>query len=61
MTAAEIMDVIPRLPGFDGQAAAAVSAYTKENWRTLPDCSKIPESACPDVWIRRPRHKWPKS
>ena len=22
---------------------------------------KIPKSECPDVWIRLPRHKWPKS
>ena len=29
MTAAKIMDIISRLPGFDGQAADAVSAYTQ--------------------------------
>ena len=29
MTAAKIMDIISRLPGCDGQAADAVSAYTK--------------------------------
>ena len=29
MTAAKIMDIIPRLPGCDGQAADAVSAYTQ--------------------------------
>ena len=23
--------------------------------------SKIPKSECPDIWIRLPRHKWPKS
>ena len=40
MTAAKIRVVIARLPGCDGQAADAVSAYTRENWRTLPDCSK---------------------
>ena len=28
MTAAKIMDIISRLPGCDGQAADAVSAYT---------------------------------
>ena len=36
MTAAEILDVVARLPGCDGQAADAVSAYT-------PDCSKFPK------------------
>ena len=29
MTAAKIMDIISRLPGCDGQAADAVSAYTQ--------------------------------
>ena len=22
---------------------------------------QIPKSECPDIWIRLPRHKWPKS
>ena len=22
---------------------------------------EIPKSECPDIWIRLPRHKWPKS
>ena len=26
-----------------------------------PKLLKIPKSACPDIWIRLPRHKWPKS
>ena len=56
MTAAKIMDIISRLPGCDGQAADAVSAYTHAH--KLP---KIPKSECPDIWIRLPRHKWPKS
>ena len=45
-------------------------------WRTSSWCSiglfqvqvedaprllKIPKTACPDVWIRLPRHRWPKS
>ena len=60
MTAAKIMDIIPRLPGCDGQAADAVSAYTQV---TMEDAHKlkIPKSECPDIWIRLPRHKWPKS
>ena len=44
MTAANIMDIISRLPGCTGQAENAV-----------------PKSECPDIWIRPPRHKWPKS
>ena len=26
-----------------------------------PSLLKIPKSECPDIWIRLPRHKWPKS
>ena len=33
MTAAKIMDIISRLPGCDGQAADAVSAYTQVKWK----------------------------
>ena len=46
MTAAKIMDIISRLPGCDGQAADAVSAYTQVK---MEDARKLP------------RHKWPKS
>ena len=33
MTAAKIMDIKSRLPGCDGQAADAVSAYTQVKWK----------------------------
>ena len=59
MTAAKIMDIISRLPGCDGQAADAVSAYTQV--KLHPQLLKIPKSECPDIWIRLPRHKWPES
>ena len=26
-----------------------------------PTLLKIPKSECPDMWIRLPKHKWPKS
>ena len=61
MTAAKIMDIIPRLPGCDGQAADAVSAYTQVKMEEAHKFLKIPKSECPDIWIRLPRHKWPKS
>ena len=61
MTAAKIMDIISRLPGCDGQAADAVSAYTHVKMEGAPKLLKIPKSECPDVWTRLPRHKWPKS
>ena len=35
MIAAKIMDIISRLPGFDGQAADAVSAKTHVKWKML--------------------------
>ena len=61
MTAAKIMDIISRLPGCDGQAADAVSAYTQVKMEDAHKLLKIPKSECPDIWIRLPRPKWPKS
>ena len=50
MTAAKVMNVI-------AQAADAVSRKMED----APRLFKNPNSECPDVWIRPPRHKWPKS
>ena len=61
MTAAKVMDIISRLPGCAGQSADAVSAYTQVKMEDAPKLLKIPKSECPDIWIRLPRHKWPKS
>ena len=61
MTVAKIMDIISRLPGCDGRAADAVSAYTQVNMEDAHKLLKIPTSECPDIWIRLPRHKWPKT
>ena len=41
MTAAKIMDIISRLPGCDGQAADAVSAYTQVKMRMLTNYGKF--------------------
>ena len=60
MTAAKIMDIISRLPGCAGQAADAESASTQVKMENAPTLLKIPKSECPDIWIRLPRHKWPK-
>ena len=57
MTAAKLMDVIAKLPDCDGQAADAVSAHTQVKLEDAP----TPKSECPDIWIRLPQHKWPKS
>ena len=61
MTAAKVMDILSRLPGCAGQAADAVSACTQVKMEDAPQLLKIPKSECPDIWIRLPRHKWPKS
>ena len=54
-------DIISRLLGCDGQAADAVSAYTQVKMEDAHKLLKIPKSECPDIWIRLPRHKWPKT
>ena len=61
MTAAKVMDIISRLPGCAGQAADAVSAFSQLKMEAAHKLLKIPKSECPDIWIRLPRHKWPKS
>ena len=61
MTAAKIMEIIFRLPGCDGQAADAVSAYTQVKMEDAHKLMKNPKSECPDIWIRLPRHNWPQS
>ena len=61
MTAAKVMDVLARLPDCDGQAADAVSAYTQVKLEDAARLLQFPKSECPDVWIRLPRHFWPKS
>ena len=61
MTAAKIMGMKSRLLGCAGQAADAVSAYTQVKMEDAPIFLKIPKSERPGIWIRLPRHKWPKS
>ena len=55
MTAANVMDIISRLPGCDGQAADAVSAYNQVKMEDAHKLKKKPKSECPDIWIRLPR------
>ena len=61
MTAAKVMDIISRFPGCSGHAADAVSACTQVKMEDAPKLLKIQKSECPDIWIRLPRHEWPKS
>ena len=57
------VDVISRPPGCARQAAdsrRSISLFPSKSG----GCSKImeiPKSECPHIWIRLPRHKWPKS
>ena len=44
MTAVKIMDIIYRLPGCEGQAADAVSAYTQVKMEDAHKLLKIPKS-----------------
>ena len=43
------------------KAADAVSAYTLVKMEDAHKILNIPKSECPDIWVRLPRHKWPKS
>ena len=56
MTAAKVMDIISRLPGCEGQAADAVSAYIQVKMEDAHKLLQIPKSESPDIWIRLPRH-----
>ena len=44
MTAAQVMDVLARLPGCDGQAADAVSTYTQVKMEDAPRLLRLPKS-----------------
>ena len=46
--AARVMDIISGLPGCDGQAADAVSAFFQVKMEDAHKLFKIPESECPD-------------
>ena len=35
--------------------------WTQVKLEDAPQVLKIPKSECPDIWVRLPRHKWPKS
>ena len=49
MTAAQVMDIISRLPECAGQAADAVSAYTQVKMEDAHKLVKIRKSECPDI------------
>ena len=55
------MDIISRLPRCVRQTTDAISAYSQVKMEDAHKLFKIPKSECPDVWIRLPKRKWPKS
>ena len=57
MTAANVSDVISRLPDCAGEASDAVSAYTLEKWKMVQTCEDYRNV----IWIRMPRSRSPKS
>ena len=62
MTAAKIMDIISKLPGCDGTSSRrSIGLYPSKNGRCSHNCWKFPKSEWSDIWIRLPRHIWPKS
>ena len=61
LTAAKVMDIISKLRGCAGQTADVISAFSLVKMEDAPSLLKIPRSGCPEIWIRLPRHKWPKS
>ena len=61
MTAAKVMDIISRVPGAMDKQRTQYLLTLRSKWKMLHKLLKIPKSECPDIWIRLPRHKWPKS
>ena len=49
MTAANVMDIISRLPGCTGHASDAVSAYTQVKMEDAHKLWKFPNRMCPDI------------
>ena len=44
-----------------GSSASQMTAYIQVKMEDAHKLLKIPKSECPDIWVRLPRHKWPKS
>ena len=61
MTAAKVMDIISELK--DSQDKQQTQCQLKHPGQNgyAPTLLKIPKSGCPDIWIRPPKHQWPKS
>ena len=61
MTAAKVMDVYVKASRmFRTSSRCSIRLYPGQNGRCT-NVIEIPKSECPDIWIRLPKHKWPKS
>ena len=59
MTAAQVLDVISRVPVCSGQASDAVSAYTQVEMKDAPEPLHLSEEGYPKIWIRSPKARPP--
>ena len=53
------MDIISRLPGCNGQSSRRNICVHSSKMEDAPKLLRIPK--CPNIWVRIPRHRWPKS
>ena len=61
MTAAKSHGYHFQIAGLRGTSSGrSICLYPVKNGNA-PNLVKIRKSVCPDIWIRLPRHKWPKS
>ena len=61
MTAAKIMDIISQIARLRWTSSRRSISLHQVKMEDAHKLLKIPKSECPDIWIRLPRHKWPKS
>ena len=61
MTAAKIMDITSRLPGLRWTSSRRSVSLYQVKMEDAHKLLKYQKSECPDIRIRLPRHKWPKS
>ena len=50
-----------RSAGNDNSWTFTIDSFVTHGMEDAHKLLKIPKSECPDIWIRLPRHKWPKS
>ena len=52
---------LSRLPDAQDKQQMQYPLTPRSKWKMHRRYLKIPKSECPDIWIRLPKHKWPKS